>query len=236
LNLTRGAACRLAKILNSIAADGEHQVGRVEAAKLKASHVKGAAASIAHKTNPVAILEAQKEKKLDAEDKVALDKADKSADKVAIQEVEKENKLDVKDKLAEAEKTPPPPVELDPIISSKKHSEKYNAAAETQLELVADMPSFTGKTKAEIREIFFRMSERADSVEDEFILEDFDSTFDDFNEAAIQYGYLAIFAPAYPLAALFAVRARPGHLSILSVSHSKSGLYGWCFCMGAQGA
>ena len=39
-----------------------------------------------------------------------------------------------------------------------------------------------------------------DPAEVERFLKSYDSTFDDFNEMAIQYGYVALFAPAYPLA------------------------------------
>lgn len=35
-------------------------------------------------------------------------------------------------------------------------------------------------------------------------VQEFDSTFDEFNEMAVQFGYLALFAPAFPLAPLFA--------------------------------
>lgn len=36
-------------------------------------------------------------------------------------------------------------------------------------------------------------------------MEPFSNTFDDFNSQAVQYGYLALFAPAYPLAPLLAL-------------------------------
>jgi hypothetical protein len=42
------------------------------------------------------------------------------------------------------------------------------------------------------------------NVEDEFTMVEFESSFDEFNEMAVQYGYLALFAPAYPLAPLLA--------------------------------
>lgn len=42
------------------------------------------------------------------------------------------------------------------------------------------------------------------NVEDEFSMVEFESSFDEFNEMAVQYGYLALFAPAYPLAPLLA--------------------------------
>ena len=35
-------------------------------------------------------------------------------------------------------------------------------------------------------------------------VQEFDSTFAEFNEMAVQFGYLALFAPAFPLAPLFA--------------------------------
>ena len=34
---------------------------------------------------------------------------------------------------------------------------------------------------------------------------EYSSTFDDFNEIAIQFGYLALFSPVYPLAAVLAL-------------------------------
>ena len=43
-----------------------------------------------------------------------------------------------------------------------------------------------------------------DSVEDQLVLEHTESTFQEFNEMAVQYGYLALFAPAFPLAPLLA--------------------------------
>ena len=43
------------------------------------------------------------------------------------------------------------------------------------------------------------------NVEDEYAMEPFESTFGEFNEMAVQYGYLALFAPAFPLAPLFAL-------------------------------
>lgn len=42
-------------------------------------------------------------------------------------------------------------------------------------------------------------------VEAESYLLDYSSTFDDFNEMAIQFGYLALFSPVYPLACFFAL-------------------------------
>ena len=44
-----------------------------------------------------------------------------------------------------------------------------------------------------------------DSVEDQMVLEHTESTFNEFNEMAVQYGYLALFAPAFPLAPFFAL-------------------------------
>ena len=67
-----------------------------------------------------------------------------------------------------------------------------------------NIPTFAGKTNEELKALFLELSERPDSIEDEVILEEFVSTFSEFNDATIQYGYLAIFAPAYPLAPLFA--------------------------------
>ena len=43
------------------------------------------------------------------------------------------------------------------------------------------------------------------NVEDEVMMEPFLSTFDEFNELTIQYGYLALFGPAFPLAPLLAL-------------------------------
>eukprot|EP01043_Picozoa_sp_COSAG02_P010530 COSAG02_NODE_371_length_23642_cov_21.655227_13_plen_433_part_00 len=43
------------------------------------------------------------------------------------------------------------------------------------------------------------------AAENESYLVDYENTFDDFNEMAIQYGYLALFSPAYPLAPLLAL-------------------------------
>eukprot|EP01052_Picozoa_sp_SAG31_P014605 SAG31_NODE_914_length_11058_cov_13.316270_6_plen_726_part_00 len=43
------------------------------------------------------------------------------------------------------------------------------------------------------------------NAEAECFLEDYGSTFDDFNEMVIQYGYVALFAPAYSLAPLLAL-------------------------------
>lgn len=43
------------------------------------------------------------------------------------------------------------------------------------------------------------------TVERESYMVDYENTFDDFNEMAIQYGYLALFSPAYPLAPLLAL-------------------------------
>eukprot|EP01043_Picozoa_sp_COSAG02_P023781 COSAG02_NODE_1279_length_13487_cov_7.611696_12_plen_1124_part_00 len=43
------------------------------------------------------------------------------------------------------------------------------------------------------------------NVEDEYVMEPFESSFDEFNEMAVQYGYLALFAPAFPLAPLLAL-------------------------------
>eukprot|EP01043_Picozoa_sp_COSAG02_P077225 COSAG02_NODE_16792_length_1055_cov_1.414226_1_plen_61_part_00 len=40
------------------------------------------------------------------------------------------------------------------------------------------------------------------AAENQSYLVDYENTFDDFNEMAIQYGYLALFSPAYPLAPL----------------------------------
>ena len=42
-------------------------------------------------------------------------------------------------------------------------------------------------------------------VEAEYAMEPFSNTFDEFNSMAVQYGYLALFAPAYPLAPLLAL-------------------------------
>ena len=42
-------------------------------------------------------------------------------------------------------------------------------------------------------------------AETESYLVDYENTFDDFNEMAIQYGYLALFSPAYPLAPVLAL-------------------------------
>ena len=44
-----------------------------------------------------------------------------------------------------------------------------------------------------------------DYVEDQSYLEEYDSTFEDFNEMVIQFGYLALFSPAYPLAPFLAL-------------------------------
>eukprot|EP01051_Picozoa_sp_SAG22_P000768 SAG22_NODE_24_length_30194_cov_6.086327_1_plen_1216_part_00 len=43
------------------------------------------------------------------------------------------------------------------------------------------------------------------NAEAESFLDPYDSTFDDFNEMVIQYGYVALFAPAYSLAPLLAL-------------------------------
>jgi hypothetical protein len=43
------------------------------------------------------------------------------------------------------------------------------------------------------------------NIEDEVAMVEFESSFDEFNEMAVQYGYLALFAPAYPLAPLLAL-------------------------------
>ena len=43
------------------------------------------------------------------------------------------------------------------------------------------------------------------NVEDEVLMEPFLSTFDEFNELTIQYGYLALFGSAFPLAPLLAL-------------------------------
>eukprot|EP01048_Picozoa_sp_COSAG05_P010916 COSAG05_NODE_992_length_6265_cov_7.908693_1_plen_1089_part_00 len=55
--------------------------------------------------------------------------------------------------------------------------------------------------KAQMREAY------ADdkNVDDEFMMEPFESTFDEFNEMAVQFGYLALFAPAFPLAPFLAL-------------------------------
>lgn len=42
-------------------------------------------------------------------------------------------------------------------------------------------------------------------VEQEYTMEPFNSTFNEFTSAVVQYGYLALFAPAYPLAPLLAL-------------------------------
>eukprot|EP01046_Picozoa_sp_COSAG06_P084236 COSAG06_NODE_31064_length_527_cov_1.320093_1_plen_175_part_11 len=42
-------------------------------------------------------------------------------------------------------------------------------------------------------------------IEAQSYLLEYDSTFDDFNEMAIQFGYRALFSPVYPLAALMAL-------------------------------
>ena len=44
-----------------------------------------------------------------------------------------------------------------------------------------------------------------EQVEDEFYLDVFLSTFDDYNEMVVQFGYLALFAPAFPLAPVLAL-------------------------------
>ena len=43
------------------------------------------------------------------------------------------------------------------------------------------------------------------AAENESYMVDYENTFDDFNEMAIQYGYLALFSPAYPLAPVLAL-------------------------------
>eukprot|EP01043_Picozoa_sp_COSAG02_P039593 COSAG02_NODE_3139_length_7297_cov_371.401223_3_plen_1215_part_00 len=45
----------------------------------------------------------------------------------------------------------------------------------------------------------------ATEIEKQSYLLEYDSTFDDFNEMAIQFGYLALFSPVYPLAPLMAL-------------------------------
>merc|ERR1719162_2834719 len=45
----------------------------------------------------------------------------------------------------------------------------------------------------------------ADPAEVESVLQPYGSTFADFNEMAVQYGYVALFAPAYPLAPILSM-------------------------------
>eukprot|EP01043_Picozoa_sp_COSAG02_P105269 COSAG02_NODE_41270_length_396_cov_0.872054_1_plen_88_part_10 len=45
---------------------------------------------------------------------------------------------------------------------------------------------------------------KATDIEKQSYSLEYDSTFDDFNEMAIQFGYLALFSPVYPLAPLMA--------------------------------
>ena len=61
------------------------------------------------------------------------------------------------------------------------------------------------KTAAEIKKDLETRAASDNFVEDEYMLEPFESSFDEFNEMAVQYGYLALFAPAYPLAPLLAL-------------------------------
>jgi hypothetical protein len=58
-----------------------------------------------------------------------------------------------------------------------------------------------GRTRGELQAL--TRVER--DVEGEFLLSEFDTTFDEFNEMVIQYGYLALFAPAFSLAPLIAL-------------------------------
>ena len=61
------------------------------------------------------------------------------------------------------------------------------------------------KTHAQLREELRLSAQDEHMVEDEYLMEPFESTFDEFNEMVIQYGYLALFAPAYSLAPLCAL-------------------------------
>jgi hypothetical protein len=202
---------KLNKIITNIMSDGHHVVGKLEAMQIAAAGVAGKAMEIQKHA-------AQKQQ--DAQDAIS-DRNKKSANpgssspaRAPAQEPEPEPEFT----KAGPERTNSSGSALDDdrYVINTNDTELYidqdiqitddeiAEVASQGIDLLSAVPSFTGMTKAEIKVVFFQMSERDDSVEDEFILEDFDSTFDDFNEAAIQYGYLAIFAPAYPLAAFFA--------------------------------
>lgn len=45
----------------------------------------------------------------------------------------------------------------------------------------------------------------SEQLDDEFLKDEFPGTFDDFNQMAIQFGYLALFAPSCPLAPMLAL-------------------------------
>jgi hypothetical protein len=61
------------------------------------------------------------------------------------------------------------------------------------------------ESKAEFEKAAELSTVHADPVEVESFLKPYDSTFADFNEMAVQYGYVALFAPAYPLAPILSM-------------------------------
>ena len=61
------------------------------------------------------------------------------------------------------------------------------------------------KSKLEFEKAAKLSTVEADPAEVESFLKPYDSTFADFNEMAVQYGYVALFAPAYPLAPILSM-------------------------------
>ena len=191
---------KLKKIISNIASDGHHVAGTMEKIRLKAEAVTHQATQAAEKASHMKTLAG--DKMSDTTGKTAEMKAAEASEiereaaakerRIAAHEVEMAAQHAAYEKR-KAMHQPKALVDID----DDGDIDQADVANQTTSTLIDEVPSFAGMSKKEIKKVFYQMSERPDSVEDEFILQDFDSTFDDFNEAAVQYGYLAIFAPGF---------------------------------------